>query len=139
MINSMPRTKEEVVRWFSGNENDEDEDVEVEPVPRNPKLELLPSTAKELYNRFKLLHCQFLRHGKYENRKDFVFLLNEVLRRMFITQEDYQKAVDTLDIEMMEEEELKEDEGSEEVLKRLLGSTMDYYITHDKEELKRSQ
>ena len=23
-----------------------------------------------LYNRFKILHCQFLRHGKYENRND---------------------------------------------------------------------
>ena len=48
MIITMPRTKEEIVGWCSGNESDEDEDVEEEPVQRNPKLELLPSTVKEL-------------------------------------------------------------------------------------------
>ena len=53
-----------------------------------------------------------------------------MLRRKFITQEDYQKVVNTLDIEMVEEEEIKEDEA--EVLKRLLQSTMDYLVTHDK-------
>ena len=90
-----------------------------EPVQRNPKLQLLPITAKMLYNRFKILHCQFLRYGKYENRNYLLFLINEMLRRKFITPEDYKKAVDTLDIEMMEEE-IKEDEGGEEVLKRLL-------------------
>ena len=49
--------------WCSGNESDEDENVEEEPVQRNPKLYLLPSTANELYNRFKILHCQFLLNG----------------------------------------------------------------------------
>ena len=35
-------------------------------------------------NRFKILHCQFSLDGKYENRIDLVFLLNEMLRK-FIT------------------------------------------------------
>ena len=69
MLEAMPRTKEEVMGWCS----DEDEDVEEESFQRNPKLELLPSAAKELYNRLKILHCQFLRHGKYEKRKDLVY------------------------------------------------------------------
>ena len=34
-----------------------------------------------------------------------------MLRRKFITQEDYQKVFDTLDIEMVEEEEIKEEKG----------------------------
>ena len=37
---------------------------------------------------------------------------------------------------MVEEEEIKEDKGGEEVLKRLLESTMDYLVTHDTEEFK---
>ena len=38
-----------------------------------------------------------------------------MLRRQFITQEDYQKAIDTLDIEMAVEEETKEAEGGERI------------------------
>ena len=93
MLEATPQTKEEVVGCCSGNESDEDEDVEEEPVRRIPKRELLPS-------------CQFLRHGKYENRNDLVFRLNEMLRRKFIIQENYEKAIDTLDIEMVAEEEI---------------------------------
>ena len=96
IINSMPRTKEKVEGWCSGIESDEDENVGDDPVQRNLKLDLLPSTTKELYNRIKILHCQFLRHGKYENSNDLVSLLSEMLRGKFITQEDYQKTVDTL-------------------------------------------
>ena len=104
MLESMSQTKEAIMGWCSGKDSDEDKDVEEEPVQRNPKLELLPNTAKELYNRFKMLRCQFLRHGNYENRNYLVFLLNGMLRRKCISQEDYQKAIDTLDIEMVEEE-----------------------------------
>ena len=60
-----------------------------------------------------------------------------MLRRRIIIQEDYQKSIDTLDIEVVQGEKLKEDESGEEVLKRLFESTMDYLVTHDKEELKR--
>ena len=45
MREAMLRTKEVIVGWCNGNESDEDEDVE-EPVQRNTKLELLPSTSK---------------------------------------------------------------------------------------------
>ena len=45
MLESMPRIKEEIVGLCSANESDEDEDVGEEPVQRNPKLELLPSTS----------------------------------------------------------------------------------------------
>ena len=111
--------------------SDEDEDVEVESVQRNPKLELLPSAAEELSNRFNILHCQFFRHGIYEKR--IVFLLNEMLRRKFIIQEDYQKATDRLDIDIVQKEEIKEDKA--EVMKRLFQSTMDCLVTHDKKKM----
>ena len=74
------------------------------------------------------MDCQFLHHGKYKKRNDLLFLLNEMLRRKFITQEDYQKAIDMLDIELVGEEEIKE--VKVEVLKRLLKSIMDYLVTH---------
>ena len=80
MINSMPRTKEGLLDWCS----DEDGDDEEGHVHGNPKVQKLAKTAKELYNRFKILHCQYLRYVKYENRNDVIFLLDEMLRHKFI-------------------------------------------------------
>ena len=57
-----------------------DEDDEEEHGCGNPKVQKLSKTAKFLYNRFKILHCQYLRYGKYENRNDLIFLLDEMLR-----------------------------------------------------------
>ena len=83
--------------------------------------------AKELYNRFKILHCQFLKKGRYEHRNDLMFLLNEMLRRGYIDQKDYEKGVATLDVEFKIEEE-----GFEQ----LLHSTLSYLLAYDKEELR---
>ena len=41
MLEVIPRIKEEIEGWCSGNESDEDEDVEREHLQRNPKLEQL--------------------------------------------------------------------------------------------------
>ena len=98
MIASMPRTKEEVMDWCSNE--DEDDDGEEEQVYRNPKMWKLSKSTKELYNRFKILHCRYLQCGKYENRNYFIFLLDEMLRH-----EIPEKAVDTLDVEMSDGEE----------------------------------
>ena len=51
--------------------------------------------AKKLYTSFKVLHCQYLRNGVYEQRNDLIFLVNEMLRRGFIDQNE--RGVDTLD------------------------------------------
>ena len=45
MLEAMPR-REEIMGLCSGKESDGDEDTEEEPVQRNPKLELLPSTVE---------------------------------------------------------------------------------------------
>ena len=81
MIDSFPRTKEGVMDWCRDEDDDDDDDGgEEEYIRHNLKVEKLQTIAKELYNRFKILHCQLLRHGKYENRNDLVFLLNEMTR-----------------------------------------------------------
>ena len=49
MIGSMPRTKEDVTGWCSSDDDDEED----------PKIENMTTLAKELYKRFKFLHCQF--------------------------------------------------------------------------------
>ena len=44
------------------------------------------------------------KRGKYENRNDLIFLLDEMLRYKSISQEDHEKAVDRLGIEMSDGE-----------------------------------
>ena len=83
MPEAMPQTKEEIVGWCSGNESAEDEDMEEEPVQRNTKL--LPSTAKELYDRFeelKELISDFKEEAGDEYANDVLIL--EKLIGMFI-------------------------------------------------------
>ena len=63
----MPQTKEDIIGWGSKTDNnhgDDDEDDEEEHVQHNLKVQRLPTTAKELHNRCKVLHCQFLHHAK---------------------------------------------------------------------------
>ena len=91
MLEVMPQTKEEVMGWCSGNEN---EDVEEESVQRNSKLELSPSAAKELYNRFKIL--------------DSKYYIVSFSMKIYHKNQDYQKATDMLDIEVVQEEEIKD-------------------------------
>ena len=105
--------------------------MEEHDVDLNPKVQKLAKTVKELYNRFKILHCQYFRYGKYENRNDLNFLLDEMLRYKFITQEDDEKAVDTLDVEMPDEKEPPISEDINDIIK----STVSYVIAHDKQEL----
>ena len=50
--------------------------------------------------------------GKYENRNDLIFLLDEMLR-----QEDHGKVVDTLDIEMADGEEPPISEDINDIIK----------------------
>ena len=117
MIESMPRTKEDIMGWCS---NDDDED---------PRIEDMGYLAKELYNRFKTLHCEFLKKGRYEHRNDLMFLLNEMVRRGFIDQKGYEKALATLDVVFNEEE-------NADGFKKLLHSTVSYMLAYDKKELR---
>ena len=84
-----------------------------------------------LYNRFKIIHCQYSRYGEYENRNYLIFQLDEMLRHKFTTQEDHEKAVNALDIDMSGGEEPPISEDINEIIK----STVNYVITRDKEEL----
>jgi len=120
MIESMPRTKEDITGWCS---EEEDED---------PKIEDMGPLAKELYNRFKILHCQFLNKGHYEHRNDLMFLINEMLKRGFIDQKGYEKAVASLDVDIPADSE----EDAEESFEKLRHSTLHYLIAEDKEELR---
>ena len=54
MIDSMPRTKEEVMNWCNDDDDDGEEEHDV-----HRKVQKLPKTAKEIYNRCKILHCQW--------------------------------------------------------------------------------
>ncbi len=121
MIESMPRTKEDITGWCS---EEEDED---------PRIEDMGPLAKELYNRFKILHCQFLNKGHYEHRNDLMFLLNEMLKRGFIDQKGYEKGVASLDVDIPAD---SEEEDAEETFEKLRHSTLHYLIAEDKEELR---
>ena len=55
MIDSMLRTKEDITGWFSDDEEEDNE--EPSDSVQDSKIEKVPCTSKELYNRFKILHC----------------------------------------------------------------------------------
>ena len=52
LIDSMPRTKEDITDWCS---EEDDEDTKLDTV-----------IAKNLYTRLKVLHCQYLCNGQYK-------------------------------------------------------------------------
>ena len=133
MIASMPRTTEDIIGWCSDDEADS-------------RIEDIAPIAKELYNRFKILHCQFMKKGHYEHRNDLMFLLGEMLRRGFINQKDYAKGVDALDdvvVDIATEIQSLDDSGNqgEEMIgkedehRQIFNSTSNYIIQHDKKEL----
>ena len=62
MIGSMPRTKEDVMGWCSSEDDDDEGDEE------DQKIKDMTPLENELYNRFKILHCQYLRNGQYESK-----------------------------------------------------------------------
>ena len=71
MTDSMSITKEEVMDWCSDADDVEGEE---EHVHSNSKVQKLPKTAKELYNRFKLLvTLPIFMIGKHGNRNDLIF------------------------------------------------------------------
>ena len=125
LIDSMPRTKEDITDWCS---EEDEEDTKLNTV-----------IAKNLYTRFKVLHCQYLRNGLYEQRNDLMFLFNEMLRRGFIDQNDYEKGVDALDAEMEEEDSSDDDEENidkeEDEMERVIRDVINHVIQHDKQEL----
>ncbi|MAG86099.1 MAG: hypothetical protein CMB97_01645 [Flavobacteriaceae bacterium] len=98
--------------------------------------------AKNFYTRFKVLHCQYLRNGLYEQRNDLMFLLNEMLMRGFIDQTDYDKGVDALHAAMEEEkegssdkEENKDKEEDGDEMEKVIKDVVNHVIQHDKQEL----
>ena len=53
-------------------------------------------TAKQLQKRYKKLHYQFL-HGKHELIHELTNLLDDMLRKGFLTEEDYKIGVNNLE------------------------------------------
>ena len=81
---------------------------------------------------------EFTRQGKHEHRNELVFLLDELLRKGGINREEYTQLNNILaeslgsGIELDEEDKTEDDKGK---LKRLIQSTIEYSIQHDKKEL----
>ena len=136
---------------MDAEEEDDDEDDDDEDDDKS-KVVFLPTTPQQLCNRFNKLFCEFTRQGKINVncRNEMVFLLDEMLRKDFITRLDYETLNNILAAQSLgyglkekEEDEEEEDELEEEVegevvnrTKSLIRSTTDYMIKHDKDELK---
>ena len=122
---------------YSGSEVDEKD--------LSNAVRFLPSTQQGLQKRFNELFYEFTRNKKYEHRNELVFILDEMLRREFITLSKYEELnnilAKTLDKDNLDKEEVEEKEEKEEVeeaknqVKRLIQSTTEYIIKDDYNEL----
>ena len=98
-------------------------------------MKLLPATAEWLRKRFHELYTEFTLQGKHEHRNELVFLLDELLRKGGIIRVEYTQLNNILaeslvsGIESAEEDKAEDDKGK---LKKLIQSTIDYLILHDK-------
>ena len=101
-------------------------------------LQLIPIVA----NRFNLPFKEYRWQAKHEHRNELVFLLDELLRQDGITRDEYSQLNNMLAESLDEEDEstkdetesttMEEDEGK---LKKLIRSTVEYLIQHDKKEV----
>ena len=130
-IESPPRTKGDIIGYSEDSESDESIDI-------NANVKFLPATVEGLRKRFHELYTEFPLEGKHEHRNELVFLLDELLRKGGINREEYRQLNNTLaeslgsGIELAEEDKTEDDKGN---LQKLIQSTIEYSIQHDKKEL----
>ena len=116
-------------------DDDDDDDEEEEEEKEEEVKMILPTSIDRLKKRFNKLFCEFMRQDKLENRNELVYLLEEMLTRDFISEEDFRAlnnilAAQSLPIAMDGEEEIEVQD-----LKTLVKSTSNYAIEHEKNEL----
>ena len=88
-----------------------------------------------LEKRFKKLFHEFTKEQKLENRSELVFLLDEMLRQEYVTQEEYESFNNVL-AESLENKDDKVDEQKEkDNFLKVIQSTTSFIIKNDKEEL----
>ena len=160
---SKPRTKGDIIGYSDeSDDSDTDEDENSEDEESKPEdsdddsedsvtsndekepkpiLKLLPATVKGLRKRFKQLWREFTRYGKHEHRNEIVFILDELLRQEAISRETYTQVnnilAESLDEDDGDTKDLDVDTGDEEEdeVKKIINSTVDYIVVHDKKEL----
>ena len=110
------------------NDDNENVDLEVEEF-------ILPDTVERIRGRFNELYVGFVRMGKHENRNEFEFLLDELLRQGALDPTEYTQ----LNTRLTEEEDLttdkEEKEEEDEKEDNMTNAAIQYMILNDKEEL----
>ena len=132
------------------SDNDDDDIVEIEDDGDGmdpPKVVFLPASPSKLQARFDKLFREFMLEHKRENRNELVFILDELLRQKAISPLDYQtlswslaQSLESSGIdEKMDDEDEEEQEEIEVVddFSRLVQSTTEYSIKHDRDELEK--
>ena len=138
---SSPRTKEDIIGGFSGDESDDEEhehsDTEsIDIADIHTKVKFLPATVYGLVKSLRELFTEFIREGKHEHRNALVFLLDELLRQEGIGRKQYKQLNTMLAESLVDdvEEEMAADAEDNEV-KKVIQSTFHDIIQHDEEEL----
>ena len=114
------------------------DDINDDELPLPPKVQFLPENKEELCARAIRLFREFGR-GKYKNRNELVFILDELKRRDEIEEEAYIKLNDYLSskhgLGKEEEEEEDSSEEEEETVEDKIISTVRYLVEHDVREI----
>ena len=116
-------------------DDDQDQDDDDDQDDDQVQVKFLPTTKEALQERFNELFYEFTRQKKKRNRNELVFLLDEMLRKNFITPLEYQSLNNILAESLgsgVEEMEVEEPN-----IKDLIKSTVDYLTEDDTEEISR--
>ena len=121
-----------------GDDTDEDDDEKNDHNNMNQEsqcVKFLLTNRIGLEKRFKKLFREFTKEKKLENRSELVFLLDEMLRQGYVTQEEYESFNNVL-AESLENKDDKVDEQKEkDNFLKVIQSTTSFIIKNDKEEL----
>ena len=135
-MESTSRTKGDTIEYNEPEDSESDESIDVTDI--RPNVKFLPATEEGLRRRFHELYKEFTRECKHADKNELVFPLDELLRKDGINREEYTQLNNILaeslgsGIELAEKEKTEDDKGK---LKKLIQSTIEYLIQHDKREL----
>ena len=136
-----PKSLIELYMKINHGEDDTDEDEdnndhnEDSQESSQQDVKFLPTNRNGLEKRFKKLFHEFTKEQKLENRSELVFLLDEMLRQGYVTQEEYESFNNVL-AESLENKDDKVDEQKEkDNFLKVIQSTTSFIIKNDKEEL----
>ena len=148
--NILPDVLEEIVKpkslielYMKRNHGEDDKDEDEDNNDHNEDsqessqqdVKFLPTNRIGLEKRFKKLFHEFTKEQKLENRSELVFLLDEMLRQGYVTQEEYESFNNVIAESLSNKDDKVDEQKEKDNFLKVIQSTTSFIIKNDKEEL----